>query len=479
MADTSRRKTVFILALAFSLVIALVAIVADADLREKLGARYYILSLSIIGCVLLVLAGYVWDRTLVQRLKTLRGAVPTSNDTDAHDDIIGLAQNIERMAKSLQQTEASYRGIVEDQIDLICRFRTDGTITFANRAYAEAVGCDRATLNGQPFLLATALPPDDAAPWTIEKEFAYPDGRRRWLLWTIRALHDREGRITQFQAVGHDITLRKDAEAALVQAKEAAEAADRAKSEFLAMVSHEIRTPISGVIGFADILSDSQLSTDQREQVGIIKTSAQALEKLIGDILDLSKIEAGKITIESAPFGLRQSIDDVVTFFHPKARAAALTLSVQIDPDVPPIVSSDEARLRQILTNLVGNALKFTERGGITIRVSCAPVNPDQNGATHQPLRIFFSVADTGIGIPADKLPHLFKPFSQVDVSTERRRSGTGLGLIISKRLTELMGGSISVESEKGRGTTFHFSIVADYQKGEVMVPLHASIAPA
>jgi signal transduction histidine kinase len=162
----------------------------------------------------------------------------------------------------------------------------------------------------------------------------------------------------------------------------------------------------------------------------------------------------------------------VGAFFAPRARAAALSISANIDPDVPAIVNSDESRLRQILTNLIGNALKFTERGSITVHVSCMRGEPVSMRDTRRALRLFFSVADTGIGIPAEKISKLFKPFSQVDASAERRRSGTGLGLIISKRLCELMGGSISVESKPGEGTTFRFSILTDYEKGDTAAPM-------
>lgn len=491
MAENSHRKTFFILALAASLVAALIAVVVkvvtDEQLQERLGTTYYVLTLAIIGCVLLVLAGYVWDRTLIQRLRTLRTAVPAvaeggfDSEPD-HDEIIGLARNIERMAQALQKTEASYRGIVEDQVDLICRYRLDGKLTFVNSAYAEAFGRKRTELVGQPFPLYMPGAAIGGEPYTFERDLDYPDGRRRWLMWTQRAIKDDNGQTLEYQAVGHDITLRKEAEAALLHAKEAAEAADRAKSEFLAIVSHEIRTPINGVIGFAQILADSPLSPEQREQVAIIKSSGQALEKLIADILDLSKIEAGKIEIESAPFGLHKSVEEVIAFFQPRARAAALTLSANIDDDVPQIVNSDEARLRQILTNLIGNALKFTERGNITIQVSCMRGEPVSMRDTRRALRLFFSVADTGIGIPADKISKLFKPFSQVDSSTERRRSGTGLGLIISKRLCELMGGSISVDSKPGEGTTFRFSLLTDYEKGDTTIPFpmrHSQGQPA
>ncbi|MSU49744.1 MAG: PAS domain S-box protein [Opitutus sp.] len=487
MAENSTRKTFFILSLAFSLVVALVAVVlrvaTDDDLRERLGHTYYVISLSIIGCVLLVLAGYVWDRAMMQRLKTLRTNVPASAEESKvepdHDEIIGLARNIERMAQALQKTEASYRGIVEDQVDSICRYRLDGKLTFVNRAYAQAFGRKRAELVGQIFPLFSPGTANGDQPSTFERELEFPDGRRRWLMWSQRPIRDEAGNTLEFQAVGHDITLRKEAEAALLHAKEAAETADRAKSEFLAIVSHEIRTPINGVIGFAQILADSPLSPEQREHVAMIKTSGQALEKLIADILDLSKIEAGKIGIESSPFGLHRSVAEVVAFFQPKARAAALTLTATIEPDVPVIANSDEARLRQILTNLIGNALKFTERGGIAVHVSCTRGEPVSTGNSRRALRLFFSVTDTGIGIPADKLSRLFKPFSQVDSSSERRRTGTGLGLIISKRLCELMRGTISVDSKAGEGTSFRFSLLADYEKGDTTVPFAMRPGPA
>ncbi len=475
MAENSKRKTFFILSLAFSLVMALIAVITDDELREHLGTRYYVLGLAMISSVLLVLAGYVWDRTLMQRLKTLRTTVPVTPDEPGmeadHDEIIGLARNIERMAQALQKTEASYRGIVEDQVDLICRYRLDGKLTFVNSAYAQAFGRKRTELVGQPFPLFT---PDGAIadePYTFEREIDLPDGRRSWLMWTQRPIKDDSGNTLEFQAVGHDITLRKEAEAALLHAKETAEAADRAKSEFLAIVSHEIRTPINGVIGFAQILADSPLSPEQREHVGIIKSSGESLEKLIGDILDLSKIEANKIEIESAPFGLHKCVEDVIAFFQPRARAAALIVNANIDPDVPVIVNSDESRLRQILTNLIGNALKFTERGRITVHVSCMRGEPISLSDSRRSLRLFFAVSDTGVGIAPDKIAKLFKPFSQVDNSAERRRSGTGLGLIISKRLCELMGGTISVDSKPGEGTTFRFSLLSDYEKGDTTIP--------
>jgi PAS domain S-box-containing protein len=369
------------------------------------------------------------------------------------------------MARSLQQVEASYKGIVEDQPDLICRYRNDGKMTFVNGAYARAVNRKRSELVGVdfPYFAPGAAIADE--PYSFESEMAFNDGRRLWIRWTQRAIKDDERNTMEYQAVGHDITERKEAEAALLRAKEAAEAADRAKSEFLAIVSHELRTPINAIIGFSKMLTSTQLTGDQREQVDMINSSGLALEKIIADILNLSKIDSGKIDIEHAPFSIRSCMQDISAFFAQKSRSLALALDYKVDSGVPEIVNSDEQRIRQILTNLIGNALKFTERGGVSIEVSCARGEPIEAGSHRRVARLFFAVKDSGIGIPADKLDLLFQPFSQVDTSTTRRRGGTGLGLIISKRLCELMGGTISVESRAGEGSTFRFSILTDYEE--------------
>ncbi|GAB1489524.1 hypothetical protein MASR2M8_19770 [Opitutaceae bacterium] len=481
-----------ILALAFSLVAALIAIALDEGLRDRLGETYWVVSLAIIGSVLLVLAGYVWDRTLIQRLKDMKEIAssdlrdePGLADVDSEtDEVIGLARQIERMAQSLQKVEASYRGIVEDQVDLICRYRADGKLTFVNGAYLRFFGRKRAELLGQVFPLQTLGYPKAGGSWpetaAFEGNVTDASGRNISLHWTHRAIKDRRGNILEYQAVGHDITLRKEAESALLRAKETAESADRAKSEFLAVVSHEIRTPINGVIGFAKLLRETSLTPDQRDYVEMIQNSGHALEVLVSDILDLSRIEAGKIKIEHSPFVLRDGVQDVIAFFQPRARAAGLKLDLRIDPVVPVIVNGDAHRLRQILTNLVGNAIKFTERGAVTINLTCIRGDALPGSTRHQ-VRIFFTITDTGIGIPPEKVPELFKPFSQVDTSSKRRRGGTGLGLVISKRLCELMGGAISVDSTPGEGSTFRFSVQFDYEKGDsrspVDVPLPASSA--
>ena len=469
------RKTILILSLTLSLVAALIGLAAQEELRERLGEAYWVIGLAIIGCVLLVLSGYVWDRNIAQRVKSLKqttaGLASETTDDNDPDEIIGLARKIERMAKSLQNVEASYRGIVEDQVDLICRYRSDGRLTFANGAYARAFGKKRADIPGTPFPYLDGVAGANDTPVTFERELELPEGGERiWVQWTQRPIKDGGAETIEYQAVGHDITARREAEAALLRAKESAEDADRAKSEFLAMVSHEIRTPINGVIGFARLLRDTPLSPVQRDHVAMIHTSGLALEKLIGDILDLSKIEAGKVEIEHSAFSPQRCVEEVCAFFADQARASALKLEFKIDPGVPATVNGDQSRVRQILVNLMGNALKFTEQGSVVLQLSCSRGEASDAG-TRRTARLFFAVTDTGVGIPPDKLALLFQPFSQLDSSARRRREGTGLGLLISKRLCELMGGTISVESRPGEGSTFRFSVLTDYHVGDTAAP--------
>ncbi len=278
------------------------------------------------------------------------------------------------------------------------------------------------------------------------------DGRTYWASASLTPVLDDAGLLTRWIAIFSDATRRRQAQEALEAAKEAAEAASRAKSEFLANMSHEIRTPMNAIIGMTELALGTELTAEQQEYLQTVKQSSDALLRLLNDVLDLSKIEAGKLQIEWVPFRLHDLLRETMKALSVRAAKKGLETAWHVPSDVPEQLVGDPIRLRQILFNLAGNAIKFTKKGEVVVTV-------EPQWQTETEVALHFAVADTGIGIPADRLQQIFEAFTQVDSSTTRRFGGTGLGLTISSQLIELMGGRIWVQSKVGKGSTFHFSL--------------------
>jgi PAS domain S-box-containing protein len=409
----------------------------------------------------------------------------------AGDDELGaLAQSFNAMAATISETherlecqvrlrtaqlresEESYRRLFADNRAIMLQIDPhDGTILAANAASVEFYGYPTERFVGMPIHEINTLP----RPQILEVLAAIPQGGGNRFEFQHRladgSLRDVEVYVTFMQcgqreichSIIHDITDRKQGEEALRTAKEAAEAANRTKSEFLANMSHEIRTPMTAILGFADILAESVERPEEQDAIQTIKRNSNHLLGLINDILDLSKIEAGKVQIEGMPTAPLSILADVVSMMRVRADGRGLPLNLEYSSPIPEVIQSDPTRLRQILVNLVGNAIKFTENGEVNIRVCLA----DRNSA--EP-KLQCEVIDTGIGIRPEQLERLFQPFQQADASTTRKFGGTGLGLAISKRLAMLLGGDITARSAPGKGSSFTLTINTGPLQGVAML---------
>jgi signal transduction histidine kinase/DNA-binding response OmpR family regulator len=366
----------------------------------------------------------------------------------------------------LREAEERSRGLLEALGDLIVRRDKDGRIAYANDAFCALASQPRTTLLGSTFTLpvleqgATTV----LADGTRVHDQKIADGTSaRWIAWREVAVRSESG--SEVQSVGRDMTARVEAERAISATRDQSEAANRAKSRFLAMVSHEIRTPLNGILGMADLLLDTQLTPEQITYAKAAKTSGETLLSLIEEILDFSKIEAGRLDLEARPFPLSALIEETVELVAPRAQAKGIEIASFVDERLPESVIGDAARLRQVLLNLAGNAIKFTEKGGVSVVA--------EPGARDGEVR--FLVCDTGIGIKPEDQARVFLEFEQADGSSTRQHGGTGLGLAISKRIVERMDGHITLDSVEGKGTTFSVSVplppAADAQPGTFDAP--------
>jgi PAS domain S-box-containing protein len=407
-----------------------------------------------------------------QALTSLRALLETMLPENAphirgdHDDLGVVSKMIGDLVieREIGRLALDNQKFALDQHAIVSITDKTGRILYANDRFCASAGYPReeflgnthgivkSGVHGPDFyreLWSTIL---DGMVWKGEMCNRSKSGELYWFASTIVPLTGPNGQPDQFIGICTDITRRKAAEADLQSAKEIAEAANRAKSEFLANMSHEIRTPMNGIIGMTDLALHTELTAEQRDYLLTVKTSADALLTIINDILDFSKIEAGKLGIEAIPFDLPTLIGEPVRLLAPRADEKQLRCVSRIASSVPAQVIGDPVRLRQILLNLLGNAIKFTEVGEVAIEVA-AKVGAGETALLH------FAVRDTGIGIPPDKQEHIFEAFAQEDSSTSRRFGGTGLGLSICSRLVELMHGRMWLESTQGVGSSFHFEL--------------------
>jgi PAS domain S-box-containing protein len=420
---------------------------------------------ALVAALLLQIAGYqAWLVALMAAAgaTVLFAGMQRSRDTPAPADPKTQAR-LETLADrmwELQENEEHFLGLIDALGDLVIHRDRDGGIVYANRAFATLVGRPQTELAGQKLAglgIEVSIVPDaafsDGECLSSTDVAVHTPSGTRWYSWIELSMRDPTSGTVSHRAIARDITARKRAETAMASARERAEYASLAKSRFLATVSHEIRTPMNGIMGMAKLLADTSLSSEQRTYVGAVSTSASALLALIEDLLDFSKIEAGRFVPEPQPMSPREMVEGVVELLASKAFGKDIGLGSHVAPDVPQMITADPGRLRQVLLNLVGNAIKFTDKGGVLVTVT-------HHSDGHAGF-VRFAVADTGPGLRTEDMERIFEEFEQADGSSTRAHGGAGLGLAISRRIVDALGGKIDVSSDLGLGSEFRVDIPA------------------
>lgn len=440
----------------------------DARWDLKFLSIVFILFLFLVSMVVFYLSKY-FSMPIVELARVTAGHARGDHfnrvDIKTSGEVQLLVDSFNRMAEDLKKTTVSrdyVDNIIDSMQEVLIVLSPEGRMTRVNKAAVRLLGYEEKELMGRQMgmIIAGESSGEDAESEDIwkgyfsgntEKTFLARDGRQIAVLFSAAMIWDNHNAFQGVVCVAQDIAELKKAEKELIEARRAAEESNRIKSEFLANMSHEIRTPMNGIIGMTTLALETDLTEEQRDYLGTIRRSANVLLDTINNILDFSKIEAGKLSLEVIQFNLRLTVEGVIDTLAPQASAKGLELACYVSPDVPSMLEGDPGKLRQILLNFGSNAVKFTHKGEVVIRVELEEEREDR--AT-----IMFSVTDTGIGIPRDKRGVIFDAFVQGDGSTTRLYGGTGLGLSITKNLAMMMGGKIGVESEVGRGSRFWFS---------------------
>ncbi|KQT86599.1 ATP-binding protein [Methylobacterium sp. Leaf466] len=408
----------------------------------------------------------VWIEVVACLLAGLTGAAAVAAVGRRRSAAAGEVSEVEHLEDriwQLSESEERYRALVEATTDVVVQRDAQGRITFASDGFARLLGRAPIDLVGSTTILPVVAqgPTEDRADGVrrIEVQVRPVSGPARWFSFIEMPVSDAQGQV-QWLRAGSDVTARVEAARSLDEALSRAEAASVAKSRFLATVSHEFRTPLNGILGMADLVLDTGLDAEQRTYVEAVRTSGKALLSLIDGILDFSRIEAGRLDLAAEPFDLCALAEGVVELLAPRAQDKGIEIALDLADDLPATVVGDADRVRQILTNLAGNAVKFTAQGGVGVEIATSPEG------------VVVRVRDTGSGIPQDRIPALFEEFEQEDSSASRRHEGTGLGLAITRRLVDLMEGRIAATSILGSGSTFEVVLPLAPGDGAPAVPV-------